>query len=95
MPPPEDHLFELIASGLETKGYVCLPAALPEDIAEGLVDQLAQIESREFHKAATGRGNDRTRNQFVRRDRIHWIEESGGEASADRPCVEACRSLKT
>jgi SM-20-related protein len=76
MPPPEDHLFELIASGLETKGYVCLPAALPENIADGLVDQLAQIESREFHKAATGRGNDRTRNQFVRRDRIHWIEES-------------------
>ena len=25
----------------------------------------------------------------------HWIEESGGEASADSPCVEACRSLKT
>ena len=81
MPPPEDHLFEQIAGGLETKGYVCLPAALPEDIADGLVDQLAQIGSREFHNAATGRGNDRTRNQFVRRDRIHWIEESDAASS--------------
>mgnify|MGYP000562863936 CR=1 FL=1 len=76
IPSPEDHLFEQIARGLETKGYVCLPAALPEKIADGLVDHLAQLDSLKFHEASTGRGKDQTLNQFVRRDRIHWIDES-------------------
>lgn len=77
-PPPDDELFEKIAQGIEQQGYVYLPAALPETIANSLIDYFAQIESRSFHWAATGRGQDQVRNQFVRRDRIHWIEESHG-----------------
>lgn len=75
-PPPDESLFESIAIGLETKGYVVLPSALPEYLADGLVDYLAILEDTEFHNARIGRGNDQVRNNFVRRDRIHWIDNS-------------------
>ena len=91
-PPPEDELFEQIAQGIETKGYICLPSALPESIADSLIDYSAQIGSREYHKAATGRGQDQARNQFVRRDRIHWIEEAHG---ASEQWLEWTRRLQT
>ncbi|MEQ8408148.1 MAG: 2OG-Fe(II) oxygenase [Gammaproteobacteria bacterium] len=76
----EDDLFEAIASGLEQQGYVVLPAALPETIAASLLDYLAVLEANRFHRAAVGRGNDQQRNQFVRRDRIHWIEDDHQES---------------
>lgn len=78
--PPEDDLFEQIACGIEAQGYVYLPTALPDHIADSLVYHIAQIESRAFHKASTGRGKDQIQNQFVRRDRIHWIEDSDPES---------------
>lgn len=75
-PPPEDDLFEQIAQGIEERGYVHLPGALPDTIADSLVEYVAQLENEAFHRAATGRKQDQIHNQFVRRDRIHWIEES-------------------
>jgi SM-20-related protein len=73
-------LYEQIASGLERDGYVVLPGALPGNIANSLLDYLAEQEQADFHRAAIGRGLDEMRNSFVRRDRIRWIEE--GEAGS-------------
>ncbi|MBL6746223.1 MAG: 2OG-Fe(II) oxygenase [Pseudomonadales bacterium] len=75
-PSPEDDLFEHIAHGIEERGYAHLPGALPSAIADSLVEYVAQLEGYAFHRAATGRKQHQIHNQFVRRDRIHWIAES-------------------
>jgi len=74
--PPEDTLFENIATGLEQQGYIVLPAVLPEFLTDGLLDYLSTLESSAFRAARIGRGTDQIRNRFVRRDRIHWIDGS-------------------
>jgi SM-20-related protein len=79
--PADFELYEQIASGLERDGYVVLPGALPEVVANSLLDYLAEQEQADFHRAAIGRGLDEMRNSFVRRDRIRWIEE--GEAGSE------------
>ena len=71
----EEALFARITDGIEQQGYVVLPAALPEAVTDSLLEYLAAIEEERFHAAAIGRGQDQTRNQFVRRDRIFWIDE--------------------
>lgn len=72
----EETLFETIACNIEQHGYVYLPSVLPEDLADSLIGYIARLEQDRFSLAATGRGRDRGRNRFVRRDRIHWLEDS-------------------
>ncbi len=78
--PPDETLFECIATGLECQGFVVLPAALPQFLAQGLLDYLASLETTAFKAARIGRGARQMRNNFVRRDRIYWIgdEDPGG-----------------
>ena len=71
----EEALFTQIAEGIETQGYVILPAALPDTVADSLLEYLAEVEQQRFHAASIGRGQDQMRNSFVRRDRIFWIDE--------------------
>jgi SM-20-related protein len=76
----EARLFEHIASGIEKQGYAVLPAALPAMVTDSLLDYLLNINlsdtnDDEFRAAGIGRGTDQMRNQFVRRDRIFWIDE--------------------
>lgn len=80
--PSADHeaLFALIAQALRDKGYVVLPAALPVTVADSLLEYLAHLGDEKFHHAAIGRGESRVRNQFVRRDKITWIEPETGHA---------------
>jgi len=67
-------LFEQIAIRLEEQGYAVLPAALPADLSEQLLQVLAHQNETDFHDANIGRGLNQTLNPFVRRDRILWIE---------------------
>lgn len=73
--PPDETLFENIATALEQQGYVILPNSLPEAVSGCLMDYLAQVQMSQFHLAAIGRGDDQTCNNFIRRDRIHWLDE--------------------
>ena len=75
LPPAEDALFERIAGALEARGLAVLPAALPEAIAQALLDDLAARGENAFEDAGIGRGRDTTTNPFVRRNRIAWIDE--------------------
>ena len=75
LPPGDDLLFEQIAVALERDGYGIFPAALPLILSESLVQCLADVDAEAFRRAGVGRGSDYVHNQFVRRDRISWIEE--------------------
>ncbi|MBE0482361.1 MAG: 2OG-Fe(II) oxygenase [Bacterioplanes sp.] len=77
--PPDETLFENIAVALEQQGYVILPNALPDTVTDGLIDYLAEVQDSHFHPAAIGRGDDQTHNTFVRRDRIHWLDEENSK----------------
>lgn len=81
-PPSDDLLFEQIAHGIESRGYVILPAALPTALSNSLVDHLSLIEAACFHHAAIGRGPTQIHNPFVRRDKIFWIDEHCAENRA-------------
>ncbi len=75
LPPSDDSLFEHIAVELETRGYVILPGGLPQPVTESLVHSLSTIEAAHFRPAAIGRGQEQVHNNFVRRDKIFWIDE--------------------
>ena len=85
-------LFDRIATDLESQGYTILPDALPEPVRAALLDYLACLETERFHAAAIGRGQDQMRNRFVRRDRIHWIDETDPRARAWLDWTQALRA---
>lgn len=84
-------LFERIAADLETQGYTILPDALPEPVRASLLDHLASLETQRFRAAAIGRGQEQMRNRFVRRDRIHWIDEVNPQGRAWLDFTQALR----
>jgi SM-20-related protein len=51
------------------------PDGLPADVALALMTYAAMTDDENFHVAGVGRGTDQQRNKFVRRDRIHWLDE--------------------
>ncbi len=72
---PDDPLFVRIADDLEQRGLTILPDALPGPLGHDLVQALQGLEASDFHRAGIGREARRDLNSFVRRDRIHWIED--------------------
>ncbi len=80
-PTEDDGLFEQIACGLEAQGYVILPAVLPHQVADSLLHYLSRLQEAHFHLAHIGRGLDQTKNAFVRRDKIYWMENSHPDAA--------------
>ncbi|MCW8976343.1 MAG: 2OG-Fe(II) oxygenase [Sedimenticola sp.] len=81
-PLDDDSLFERIACGIEAEGYVILPTALPHQVADNLLHYLSLLEEERFHLARIGRGLDQTKNAFIRRDKIYWMENSHPNAAA-------------
>lgn len=79
-PSEDDSLFERIACGVESQGYVILPTALPGPVGDSLLHYLSLLEEERFHQARIGRGIEQTRNQFIRRDQIVWMDSLHPEA---------------
>lgn len=69
----EEVVFAKIAQELEIKGYAVIPAGLPDSMITLLADQ-AQTDHDSFIRAKIGRGQDTSKNSFVRRDKIAWID---------------------
>lgn len=81
VPPEDDSLFERIACGIESQGYIILPAALPGPVADSLVQYLSVLEAERFHQARIGRGLEQDQNPFIRRDKIHWMDDAHANAA--------------
>jgi SM-20-related protein len=76
----EEFLFARIAEAVERDGYCVIPAGMPDDLVLPLAVQASQCED-DFEAARVGRGQDVTKNNFVRRDKIAWID---GETEAEK-----------
>lgn len=69
-------LFEQIANALTKDGFYVIENGLPEALAEQLLSQYHQTADEAFFEASTGRGSSFKQDKMVRRDKIHWIDES-------------------
>jgi SM-20-related protein len=87
-PPPT---FDSLTTGLEEQGFAVQPFGLPPDVALALTDYAATTRAADYHPAAVGRGSDQQRNRFIRRDRIHWIDERDPSLLSWRAWTESLR----
>jgi len=71
----QDQLFETIATDILQQGYSVQHNTLPLTISSGLLYRISSMRDCEFHRAGTGRQQEHQLNQFVRRDRIHWLTQ--------------------
>ncbi|MEJ2534709.1 MAG: 2OG-Fe(II) oxygenase [Gammaproteobacteria bacterium] len=83
--------FSSLARGLEHSGYAVLPEGLPIPAAQALRAYAGRVRADDFHAAAVGRGPDEQRNRFVRRDRIHWLNERDPSLECWRDWTESLR----
>jgi len=83
--------FDSLTGGLEQYGFAVLPNGLPARVAHVLTAYASRVDAEAFHAAAVGRGEDQQRNRFVRRDRIHWIDERAPELARWRDWTESLR----
>jgi SM-20-related protein len=83
--------FESLTRGLEQYGFVVLPDGLPRDVAQALTAYTDVVGRGQFHAAAVGRGEEQQRNRFVRRDRIHWMDDGHAALAPWRDWTESLR----
>ena len=73
---PDERLSASLAGDIETQGYTILPNVLPQHVSSAFEEYMARLSSSSYHEGGIGRGLDEATNPFVRRNHIHWLEES-------------------
>ncbi|MDM7861558.1 2OG-Fe(II) oxygenase [Alteromonas sp. ASW11-36] len=71
----DQKIFETIVNDLRTKGYSIQPYALPDELADALINAIVGMDTEDFKSAGVGRDTLHQINHQVRRDTIHWIDE--------------------
>ena len=67
--------FTLIINALRRDGYIILNGPFSCIQLQELFIDVKATDSSRFHRAGIGREQHHQLNHFVRRDRIHWLEE--------------------
>lgn len=80
-----------LSDNLERHGWFVQADALPRDVARALAAYAKAVHEDSFHTARIGRGEDQQRNRFVRRDRIHWMDERDPVLAPWRAWTESLR----
>ena len=71
----EPLLYQKITHDLELHGYSIQPSALPEPLTKALTSHLCSVDKEQFRPAEIGRTTNSIRNEFVRRNKVFWIEK--------------------
>jgi len=74
--PVDDDVFARIIEALRTKGYIVVDEVFTLPQLRTLFIDIKNADSEQFHPAGIGREQDQRVNQFVRRDRICWLDAS-------------------
>lgn len=72
--PGDSDVFEQIAVALERDGYIVVSDVLPHGVVDGLFLDLKSVDEEAFRRAGVGRQDNYQLNQFVRTDKICWLE---------------------
>ncbi len=70
-----------IVDDLAAKHYCVLPAGMPQSVQSELSQKLEILNNKNFTQAQIGRGSDEQHNKFVRRNRVHWLQEHDPDIS--------------
>ncbi|WP_426369410.1 2OG-Fe(II) oxygenase [Pseudocolwellia sp. HL-MZ7] len=84
-------LFESITNNIVDKGYSIRPYALPEHLAQLLLQQVTILDEEKFKPAGIGRAKDHVVNNFIRTDEICWIT---GKSDAGSAWIKWTESLR-
>lgn len=87
----DETLFASIADDIELQGYSIRHCALPEHVAQGLLQHQLGLGSDKYFDAGIGRGEQFLKNEFVRTDEICWIT---GESTAGRTWLDWTSQLQ-
>ncbi|MET1254175.1 2OG-Fe(II) oxygenase [Aliikangiella maris] len=68
--------FELIASAIQTSGFIILPGAIQGKLYRSLLRLKQIIPAHEFHAAGIGQGEQQNINQQIRGDEIYWLNDN-------------------
>lgn len=90
--PLDEGLFKDISGDLEHQGYFIRPAALPHIVRECLLHYQQNLSAAKFHTAAVGRGHDQAKNQFVRQDKIHWLNQDSSNLAVWHQWTEGLKA---
>ena len=74
--PTDGDVFARITEALRLQGYIILNNVFAVEQLQSLFIDIKQTDSDEFHQAGIGREQVHQVNQFVRRDRIRWLDMS-------------------
>jgi SM-20-related protein len=86
-----ERLFNKIVDDLIRDGYSINPGALPNELCDGLINHLNQMQNEQFSLAGIGRGDDHLTRKDIRKDKICWII---GESAAGREWLEWAGKLQ-
>jgi len=91
--PPFDNtsLFESISNDIITKGFSIRPYALPENLANLLLQHISVLPNENFKRAGIGRAKDHSINDFIRTDEICWITNNTKASNAWIKWAESLR----
>lgn len=70
----DTEIFSHIVAALKHKGYILIEDIFSVAQLQSLFIDIKKTDSEHFHQAGIGREQDRQLNQFVRRDRICWLD---------------------
>lgn len=71
-----DCLFDVIAEGLRSRGYIVLPQALPAGLVNELFVHFRDLDADQFRRAGVGTQDNYQLNTFIRTDAIAWLDNS-------------------
>jgi len=86
-----DSQLDDIVSSLYKQGYVVINHVFDQNYLICLLKELIELNPEEFHVAGVGRDNGYQKNQFIRNDRIHWLEGDETFLDSYRQWAEALR----
>lgn len=89
--PQTDSQLTLIVEALYSRGYVVIEQVFDNNYLTSLLKQLIDLNPHAFQPAGIGRDSDYQKNQFIRSDRIHWLDGDETFLGSYRQWAEALR----
>lgn len=80
-----------IATGLRDQGWSFITDAIPQELCRALATEVTATPLEALAPAGIGRGAAHQLNEFVRRDRIHWLD---GATAAQRDWLDWAEALR-
>jgi len=72
----DEELADRIAEALQATGYIVLPGALPDGVAEQLHTRVSTLGRNELNQASIGRGRAGHKDGKIRGDSIAWMNSA-------------------